>query len=804
MAAPRSACLLLIGLLRSRGVDGQATAEPEKRPLALEDAFTVTQFHALTGQAAAISPDGEWVAYTACQVAKVRLDPRIKNQNATNVWAATNRMGCDVWVTNTATGHSRTIAEGKGDSWGPSWSPNGRFLAFYSDRGGAPQTWLWERHRGTIRRLSSAVTRTTEEWEVPVWSPNSRQVLVKLRPVGLSDAELEDTLPQQAGASSDMNRGPHPRVVIYQSSRATPQDEGALTGGMPTRLVDNAWLGDLALFDVVSGQTRLLARRVRSTFYLFSPSGLEVAYLESTGRKTGDTESITSYYTRAFNIVIVSVATAQPRIVARDVRQWLGTSLSWSPDGKWLAYISGSATIPNAYRFGYEVRGNLYIVSSAGGLSRKFEGASDNLFENDEFGPLWDSKEAYLDVIGGGRIWRASAVTGRLTAITAPLKMLPEAIVQVTSPSGSRVWSPDSGASLYLMARDSVTKRSGVYRVERKSGEVTRPREADEHDEYPFHPPVGSADGRWVIFRAERADASADLWLADLTFQHSRRLTNLNPRLASYTLGVSRRVDFQSAEGKPLQAALLMPANYVEGNRYPLVVWVYAGVYGSRQLNVFGLVGDPFNMQLLSTREYAVLVPDIPVHLGTPVQDLVNAVMPAIDRVVGLGIADPERLAVMGHSNGGYSTLALLTRTTRFKAAVMNAGFGDLAAMYGYMTPAGLAPWIPWLERVTGAIGAPPWEAPQRYVENSPIFSLDRVQTPLIIQVGGSDPGFVPLSNEVFVGLRRLGREVTYLRYEAEGHTMREVANQIDYWNRVVPFLDRHLKNNRGGNGGLP
>ena len=789
---------LLIGILLPKVWPAQAPAGPVVHPLALEDAFTITQFQALTGQAAAVSPEGDWVAYTACQVAKIKLDPTVTNQNSTNAWAATNRMGCDIWVTNVATGGARNLTRGKGDSWGPSWSPDGKFLAFYSDRGGTPQAWLWERRGRLMHRVSTAVVRTTSEWEVPVWSPDSRRILVKLRPMGLTDAELEDAGPAPADGRAAAASRSGATVVVYRSSAATQQVGGGSTDSVSTRPADNAWLGDLALLDVVTGRTHILARRVRSTYSLFSPDGSEIAYLDSKGQQSGGEESIAAYYTRAFNLVVVSIATARSRIVSDQVRQWLGTSLSWSPDGKWLAYVSGTATVPNTYRFGYAVRGNLNVVPAAGGPSQKFAGAPENLFENEEFGPLWEAKGDELHILGGGRVWRASMGTGRLTPITPPLKMAPQAIVQVTSPSGGRSWSPDGGASLYVMTNDSSTKRSGVYQVQRTSGEVSALREEDEFDVSQFHPPVGSADGRRVIYRAERANASADLWVTDSTFRQPRRLTSLNPRLARYTLGESRRIDFVSTDGKPLQAALLLPAGYVEGERYPLVVWVYAGAFSSQQLNAFGLIGGPFNMQVLSTNGYAVLAPDIPVHMGTPVQDLMNAVMPAIDRTVALGIADPRRLAVMGHSNGGYSTLALLTRTTRFKAAVMNAGFGNLPALYGYMTPGGLAPLVPWLEKVTGAIGAPPWEAPQRYVENSPIFSLDRVHTPLIMQVGGADDGFVPLNNEVFVGLRRLGREVTYLRYVGEGHALREVPNQIDYWNRVLRFLDTHVKRYQG------
>jgi dipeptidyl aminopeptidase/acylaminoacyl peptidase len=175
--------------------------------------------------------------------------------------------------------------------------------------------------------------------------------------------------------------------------------------------------------------------------------------------------------------------------------------------------------------------------------------------------------------------------------------------------------------------------------------------------------------------------------------------------------------------------------------------------------------------------------------------------MPAIDRLVELGITDPDRLAVMGQSNGGYSTLALIAQTSRFKAAVMNAGFGDLVGFYGSMSYAGTGGWIPWLERAGGGMGAAPWEAPLRYVENSPVYYLDRITTPLIVQAGADDEGIVRFSDQVWVGLQRLGKEATYLRYGGEEHVLTKAANLVDYWKRVLAFLDEKVKNAKPAGG---
>jgi dipeptidyl aminopeptidase/acylaminoacyl peptidase len=347
-----------------------------------------------------------------------------------------------------------------------------------------------------------------------------------------------------------------------------------------------------------------------------------------------------------------------------------------------------------------------------------------------------------------------------------------------------------------VFTTDPKSVESGYAKVNLKTGNTQVLLKEPRRFAWLFDSPLVAANGRAVVYASESASESSDLWLAGPDFSAPHRLTTLNPQLDQYTFGKGRLIDFRSEDGTPLRGSLLLPAGYEAGKRYPLMVWVYASDEGARSLNRFGLIGiKAYNMHMLTTRGYAVLWPDIPVHVGTPMRDLMKSVMPAIDKVVELGIADPDRLAVMGQSNGGYSTLSLLVQTTRFKGAIMNAGFGDLTGFYGAMSMVdGSGVWHPWLERLGGAMGAGPWEVPQRYVENSPIFYLDRVQTPLIIQAGGADGAIVHFSDQVFVGLKRLGKDVTYLRYGGEGHVLADYANLVDYWNRVTAFLDEKVK----------
>jgi dipeptidyl aminopeptidase/acylaminoacyl peptidase len=178
-------------------------------------------------------------------------------------------------------------------------------------------------------------------------------------------------------------------------------------------------------------------------------------------------------------------------------------------------------------------------------------------------------------------------------------------------------------------------------------------------------------------------------------------------------------------------------------------------------------------------------------------KDIADAVLPALDSLVALGIADPNAIGVTGHSYGGYSTLALITQSTRFKAAVSSAGPANLLAMYGEMSADGGAFGIGWSETGQGLMGGTPWQFRDRYIENSPITYLDRVTTPLLIVQGGIDHTVPPWqSDAVFVGLRRLGKEVAYARYDGEDHWEGtwSPANATDYWKRVISWFDEHLK----------
>jgi dipeptidyl aminopeptidase/acylaminoacyl peptidase len=190
-----------------------------------------------------------------------------------------------------------------------------------------------------------------------------------------------------------------------------------------------------------------------------------------------------------------------------------------------------------------------------------------------------------------------------------------------------------------------------------------------------------------------------------------------------------------------------------------------------------------------------VFHPSVNLVAGRPGESWAKGVTAAANRLIDLGVADPDRLGVHGTSYGGYATVLLLTETQRFKAAINISGKVNMVSFYTDSPRLGVrnthAP-----EKSQDRIGGTLWEYPDRYIEHSAIFRADRITTPLLTISGDQDPN-VPASQsrEIYYALRRLGREVEWVRYVNGGHRPpNSAAETVDFEGRIVEWYDRYLK----------
>jgi len=777
--APTVLALLLSSALRAE--------QNAPAPLPIEDAFAIKTFQVYEG-GPTVSPDSKTVASVVCDPsARARDTAGAMTIMVATRGAAMYSFGCDILLANLDGTGQTNVTRSIGNNWAPSWSPDGNTLAFYSDREGAPHLWLWDRKSGATRKASDATVRTGNGMQRPQWLRDGFEIVVTLRPEGMTDDELDADLPgKKTDVRPEADAIAGSTVKVYRSGPKS--DPAAQEEGRKAAPVTLRYLTDLAKIDVRSGKPTTIARKAQALAPLLSPDGRQLMYFEL---KPGGGGTLVYPH----DLVVVDVATGSRRVLAADVPNRFGGSATWSPDGKRIAYLiaseAGSGTLTTGGTS--QTRGTLAVIPTAGGPARRFVPSQPTEgFDSDDERPLWSAAGDALYVVGDNRVWRGTLADGRVSPLTPRLDVRITSIAPAAD--GRTAWAPTSGA-IVITTSDPATLKS-AFQVVSADGKVTKRLEEQKRYQVRFESLRASPDGRFVFFDAESSAAPEDRWRTTADFGAPTRVTHLNPQVEKYPPGESRVIEFRNADGELLRAALFLPAGYQPGKRYPLIALVYASEMGSRNVNSFGIdyMGE-YNYQILTTRGYAILTPDIPVNVGTPMRDLMKSVIPAIDRVIELGIADPERLGVTGQSNGGYSTLALLCQTHRFKAAVMNSGFGDLTGFYGSMNKNdGSGGWQPWLEKLGGAMQVPPWENPMRYVENSPVFYLDKIQTPLIMQAGADDEGIVEYSDQVFVALKRLDKNVTYLRYRDEGHLLERDANRLDYWNRVLPFWEKYLK----------
>ena len=290
----------------------------------------------------------------------------------------------------------------------------------------------------------------------------------------------------------------------------------------------------------------------------------------------------------------------------------------------------------------------------------------------------------------------------------------------------------------------------------------------------------------------------------------TRVLHTYNHHLAGVRPAVGPlKIAHRGMDGEALTSWLYLPpdADMSEPAQYPLIVTPYAGrVYPSDPpgrgygAGVFDARANaPVSVQLLAARGYAVLRPSIPLTLAPaePMTTLVPPVMSAMDAAIATGFVDDSRLAVTGHSYGGYTAMSLAVQTGRFSAIIAMAGVSDLIGGYGaflpferYRPPMSVPAKVLWSEFGQGRMGGPPWADPERYVRNSPVLHARRISTPVMLIHGDLDFVAMEHAEKMYTALARQNKDVLFVRYWGEEHDILRPKNVRDMWRRVFDFLE--------------
>jgi dipeptidyl aminopeptidase/acylaminoacyl peptidase len=349
---------------------------------------------------------------------------------------------------------------------------------------------------------------------------------------------------------------------------------------------------------------------------------------------------------------------------------------------------------------------------------------------------------------------------------------------------------PTSGPVL-LSATNDRTKAQGFYRL---AAGATAPPQPIVMLDKAFGGVTKAKNAERLVFTLSRFEEFPNLWVSDGNFGNMQKVSDANPEQAEYVWGTSELIEYFNNDGVKMRAILTKPDNFDPTKQYPMMVYIYEGLtQGLHSYSAPG-VGTSVNVTRYVSNGYIVLRPDIIYTTGFPGEDAEKNVIPAVQHVLAQGYVDPKRVGIQGHSWGGYQITHMITRTNIFAAVQAGASVTNMVSAYGGIRwGTGMVRQFQY-EKTQSRIGAPPWDKTLEFIENSPIFWVEKVNTPYLTIHNDADDA-VPWYQaiEFFTALRRLGKEAYFFNYNGELHGLRNRDNMKHWTVHQDEFFDHYL-----------
>jgi dipeptidyl aminopeptidase/acylaminoacyl peptidase len=630
-------------------------------------------------------------------------------------------------------------------------SPDGMHV-LYTVRG-------WEEERD---RMESR----TRIWKVPAAGGAARQITY---------GERGDSQPQWS---------PDGRHISFLSARGTGTGEDAPRPQIYLMRSDGgeAW----KLTDVKDGVTG----------YAWSPDSQRIAYVTVDPRPAAqeadirrrDDERVFENDFRYTHIWTIDVSSKQTARVTEGTAWTVRGAPSWSPDATRLVFAAGVTTMLRDYR------ADVYIADLA---TKRVEKISTDAASDGQ--PEWSPDGAFI-------AWVVQPAMGQPLAdgtLPSPVNNNRLAVYDVTRKTikdlGGRDFDLDAGAPRWSADGKSIVFTAGkrayseVFRLDPATGRYTQ---LTQQKTLQFG--SRSQDGRVVAVTMDSPTTPSEVYVTDSTFASFRKLTSTNPQATNFALGDTEVVTWKSSDGVEVEGVLLKPVGYQAGKKYPLLVVAHGGPAGAfvNNYRVGGLEGG----QLYAGQGWAVLYPNPrgstnygEKFLQANINDWGGGdyrdIMAGVDALIARGLADPDRLAHIGWSYGGYMTAWVISQTSRFKAAMVGAGLTNMVSMYGTNDIPNV------LTTYFGGIAGK--DTLSLYNARSAMTHIDKVTTPTLILHGGNDER-VPTGQayELFRGLKDRGKTVELVFYPREGHGISEYYHVKDRLTRIQDWVTRYTLGN--------
>ncbi len=299
-----------------------------------------------------------------------------------------------------------------------------------------------------------------------------------------------------------------------------------------------------------------------------------------------------------------------------------------------------------------------------------------------------------------------------------------------------------------------------------------------------------------ILLRRMTVSEYPEIRLMDMDYKNEKVISNTNPQQSQYNWATTELVKWKAYDGTPLEGILYKPENFDATKKYPLLVYFYE----LNSENLLNYSAPKASASVINPTEYAsagylIFIPDIRYLPKHPAKSAFNCIVSGTDFIVKNYPVDSLRLGLQGQSWGGYQTAQLITMTNKYAAAMAGAPVGNMFSAYGGIRwGSGLNRQFQY-ESAQSRIGKTIWEAPELYIENSPLFHLPKVKTPLLMMHNDKD-GAVPWYQgiEIYNGMRRLGKPCWLLNYNDDDHNLTKMPYKMDLSIRMRQFFDHYLQ----------
>ena len=680
--------LRLVMVLLAIGAGGPITGAQQPaapRPVGVDDLFGYREAHDPQ-----VTSDGQYIAYTVSSTS-------LKDDKAEK----------RIYMVPAVGGEAIALtAEGVSSEY-PRWSPDGRFLAFLSERSeGKTQVYLLNRLGGEAQRL----TDTIQNVEAFEWAPDSKRLVLVLRdpsPEELEAAAIKgkEDGDDKAAGSSKKSKAQRPWVIDRLLFKAD-------TVGYLDRRHTHLYVFDIAsksLSQVSSGD-------YDDSDPAWSPDGKLLAFTSNRSKPDPD-----ATYNRDIWVVAADNKDKGEHPLQVTTHSGEKDHPSWSPDGKWITYVT--SLDPKLF---YYATKHVAVSPAAGGEAKVLTRSFDRF-----------------------------ATLPRFT--------------------------PD-GKSIYFIADDDGTQN--LCQVSLADGKITRPVGGRlTVDSYSF-----SKDG---TLAAAISDTVHPYEVFALPGGKLTRLSHLNDAWeAQLKLSQGEYVTFKSKDGTTIHGYLYKPVEYVPGKKYPAILRSHGGPTEEYEAEFEGFA------QLFAANGYVVLYPNPRGSSGYG-EEFCKAIfadwgnkdyqddMAMVDYAIAQGIADPDKLGVGGHSYGGISTDFIIAQTTRFKAAISNAGVAEMTSLWGHDE---------YEKEYVLELGYP-WENRAAWDHVAPFYKVKNITTPTLF-MGGNIDWNVPIvgGEQMYESLKALGRETELVVYPEEYHEFKTPSHIKDMNERYLAWYAHYVK----------